>query len=152
MRQTAFTRGSAYVEFLVAIIPMLVIFWGLLQISGLLLADLVVRHAAMNAVRAAIVCDSDENTTGQSGAQTCALQAATDTTRSVSSITATRVTVNGASEQGNSPVTVSVSADYRCQLPLVGGLACSLAAGGAASTATIQRSATLPNQGHYYKF
>lgn len=152
MSQTALTRGSAYVEFLVAIIPMLVIFWGLMQVSGLLLADLVVRHAAMNAVRAAIVCDSDQNAAGDAGADTCAQQAAGDTTKAVSSITATHVVVDGASEQGNAPVTVSVSADYQCQVPLVGGLTCSLVAGGVSSTATIQRSATLPNQGHSYKF
>jgi Flp pilus assembly protein TadG len=147
-------RGAAYVEFIVAIVPMLVLFWGLLQVNGLLLADLVVRNAAMNAVRAAIVCDSDEHTSGESGAQDCAQQAAADTTKAVKSIQSVGVQIQGASSTGNAPVTATVSASYQCQVPLVAGLACGMFGGlGALSaTATFQRSATLPNQGHYYQF
>ena len=37
-------RGAAYVELLIAIMPMLILFWGLMQLNGLLLADLVVRE------------------------------------------------------------------------------------------------------------
>ena len=57
-------RGAAYVEFLIAILPMLILFWGIMQLNGLLLADLVVRHAAVHAVRAAIVCDSEVTSAG----------------------------------------------------------------------------------------
>jgi Flp pilus assembly protein TadG len=149
-------RGAVYIEFIVAIVPMLVLFWGLLQVNGLLLADLVVRNAAMNAVRAAIVCDSDEHTSGESGAQDCAKRAAQDTTGAVKSIQSGSVSVQiqGASSTGNAPVTATVSATYQCQVPLVAGLACGLfgGLGAATATATFQRSATLPNQGHYYQF
>ena len=61
MKKTSGSNGVIYVEFIIVIIPMLVLFWGVMQLNGLLLADLVVRHAAVNAVRAAIVCDSDED-------------------------------------------------------------------------------------------
>ncbi len=147
-------RGAVYVEFIVAIVPMLVVFWGLLQVNGLLLADLVVRNAAMNAVRAAIVCDSDEHTSGQSGGQDCAQQAAADTTKAVKSIQSVSVQVDGASSSGNAPVTATVSASYECQVPLVASLACGVfgGVGMGTATATIERSATLPNQGHYYQF
>ncbi len=146
--------GAVYVEFIVAILPMLVLFWGLLQVNGLLLADLVVRDAASNAVRAAIVCDSDESTSGPSGAQDCAQQAAEATTKAVKSIQSVGVQVANASASGNAPVTATVSASYDCQVPLVASVACSLFAGEGnfSSVAVIQRSATLPNQGHFYKF
>jgi Flp pilus assembly protein TadG len=146
--------GAVYVEFIIAIVPMLTLFWGLLQINGLLLADLVVRHAAVNAARAAVVCDSDEHTRGQAGAEECALEAASATTKSVKSIRAVSVTVEGASESGNAPVTATVSADYYCQVPLVSRLACALVRGDRSSLAiaTLKRKATLPNQGHYYKY
>ena len=148
------SRGAVYVEFIIVIIPMLVLFWGMMQLNGLLLADLVVQHAAVNAVRAAIVCDSDEHTHGQAGAEECAEQAAEATTKSVQSIKAVTVSVAGASETGNAPVTATVVADYSCQVPLVGGLACALFRGELTTSAiaTLHRQATLPNQGHYYKF
>jgi Flp pilus assembly protein TadG len=147
-------RGAVYVEFIVAIVPMLVVFWGLLQVNGLLLADLVVRNAAMNAVRAAIVCDSDETTSGPGAAHDCAQQAAEDTTKAVKSIQSVGVQVDGASSSGSAPVTATVSASYECQVPLVASLACGVfgGLGGGTGTATIERSATLPNQGHYYQF
>jgi Flp pilus assembly protein TadG len=153
-RPNSGNSGIIYVEFILVIIPMLVLFWGMMQLNGLLLADLVVRHAAVNAVRAAIVCDSDEHTHGQAGAEACAQQAAEATTKSVKSIKAVVVTVAGASESGNEPVTATVTADYSCQVPLVGGLACAFFRGEATTSAIaiIQRQATLPNQGHYYKF
>ena len=149
-------RGAAYVEFIVAIVPMLTLFWGMLQINGLLLADLVVRNAAENAVRAAIVCDSDQHTSGLSGATECAQQAAEATTKPIKSIEAVAVYVEGASASGNEPVTVTVAATYHCKVPLVGGIACGFlvgeGSGGVQSIATIQRKAALPNQGHYYAF
>src|SRR5262249_36995948 len=131
---------------------------GLLQINGLLLADLVVRNAAMHAVRAAVVCDSDkdvhDDNAARGRAKDCAQQAAQDVTKSVRSITTTTVDVQGAKESGTDPVTVTVYVDYHCQVPLVGAVACGLltGSGSLAATATIQRQATLPNQGHFYKF
>jgi Flp pilus assembly protein TadG len=148
-------RGAVYVEFIIAIVPLLVLFWGLLQVNGLLLADLMVRNTAIHAVRAAVVCDSDKETSGPSGARDCAQQVADELRPSVHSITAMRVEdVQGASSQGNAPVTVTIAADYQCQVPLVGAFACGVLAGGGglSSTTTIRRKATLPNQGHYYQF
>jgi Flp pilus assembly protein TadG len=154
MRQGTNDRGAVYVEFMIAIVPMLVLFWGLLQLNGLLLADLVVRNTAIHAVRAAVVCDSDKETHGKEGALHCAQQVADDLRKSVHSITTMSVDVLNASDVGNDPVTVTVSAIYHCQVPLVASLACGLFAGGGgfSSFTTIERQATLPNQGHYYKF
>jgi hypothetical protein len=52
--------GVIYVEVLVAIIPVLVFFFGLLQLALLYTSRLVVRHAAQRAVRSAVVVLEDD--------------------------------------------------------------------------------------------
>jgi Flp pilus assembly protein TadG len=149
------TRGAIYVEYAIAIVPMFVLFWGLLQLNGLLLADLVVRDAAEKAVRAAIVCDSDHETSGMSGGMQCAQQAAAETVKAVKSIAdAEVISLDGADSAGNQEVTAVVVAHYYCQVPLVAGLVCAAFRGEGSSIemATLERSAQMPNQGHYYKF
>ena len=160
------TRGAAYVEFIIAIVPMLILFWGLMQLNGLLLADLVVRHAATHAVRAAIVCDSDEHPqdAGELAApKGCAYEAAKMTLSAIKSFTppggsepSFSLQVSGASPDGNAPVTVTLRADYHCQVPLA-GFVCGFASAGAPSgdrvrVAMLTRKATLPNQGAGYSF
>jgi len=153
MTRTSDTRGAIYAEYAVAIVPMFFLFWGLLQVNGLLLADLVLRDAAIKAVRAAVVCDSDKETSGTSAAQTCAQQAVNDVIQAETSITSADVTgVAGASATGNQAVTVTVVGHYTCQVPLVGSFVCGAFGAGASGTADLTRSATLPNQGHYYTF
>lgn len=160
------TQGAAYVEFIIAVVPMLILFWGLMQLNGLLLADLVVRHAATHAVRAAIVCDSDEDAqdSGQLAApRGCSYEAAKMTLAAVKSFSppggsepSFSVRVEGASRSGNAPVTVTVSADYYCQVPLA-SFVCGFASAGIPSgdrmrVAMLSHEATLPNQGAGYSF
>lgn len=52
--------GAAYVEFLVAFVPLFVLFLGVVQVSLLFSADLVVKHAAYRATRAAVVVLDDD--------------------------------------------------------------------------------------------
>lgn len=54
------TRGAVYVEFLVAIMPVLIFFFGLLQLALIYTAQLVVQHAAARAARAAVVVLDDD--------------------------------------------------------------------------------------------
>lgn len=160
------TRGAAYVEFIIAIVPMLILFWGLMQLNGLLLADLVVRHAATHAVRAAIVCDSDAEP--QDGGQLaapkgCSYEAAKMTLSAIKSFSppgsndpAFSLEVSGASPDGNAPVTVTLRANYYCQVPLA-SFVCGFASAGTPSgdrmrVAMLTRKATLPNQGAGYSF
>jgi len=155
--------GSAYVEFLIAIVPMLILFWGVMQLNGLLLADLVARHAAVHAVRAAIVCDSQvghpESAEKLEGPGGCAYEAAKLALSAVRSFGAPDFTVRieGASRHGNAPVTATVTASYRCQVPLVSSLLCSGLIGEASGGPTargilkLTRKATLPNQGAGYE-
>jgi Flp pilus assembly protein TadG len=155
--------GAAYVEFIIAIVPMMVLFWGIMQLNGLLLADLVARHAAVHAVRAAIVCDSqvgDPQTAERLAAPGgCAYEAAKLALSAVRSFGAPDfiVRVEGASRSGNAPVTATVIASYRCQVPLVASLLCSgliRDEGGGphvSGVVTLTRKATLPNQGAGYE-
>jgi Flp pilus assembly protein TadG len=53
-------RGAVLLEFLLAIIPVLLLFLGSVQYVLLAVADLVVRHAALTGVRAAIVVLADD--------------------------------------------------------------------------------------------
>lgn len=52
--------GAVYVEFLLAFIPLFFLFLGMVQMGLLYGADLVVRHAAVTATRAAIVVIDDD--------------------------------------------------------------------------------------------
>jgi hypothetical protein len=158
------TEGAVYVEFMVALFPMMLLFFGLMQLNGLLLADLVARHAAVHAVRAAIVCDSQagspQSATELSSKGGCAWEAANMTLAAIKSFGAPdfSLTIDGASPHGNGLVTATVRASYHCHVPLAGPLLCGLVggdditkpvAGGGALVLT--RKASLPNQGANYQ-
>lgn len=53
-------RGAAYVEFLIAFIPLFIMFLGMVQMSLMYAGDLVVQHAASRAARAAVVVLDDD--------------------------------------------------------------------------------------------
>lgn len=54
------TGGAVYVEFLLAFIPLFFLFLGMVQMGLMYGADLAVRHAAVNAARAAMVVIDDD--------------------------------------------------------------------------------------------
>lgn len=150
--------GAAYVEFLVALVPMFTLFWGLVQLNGLFLADLVTQHAAVTAVRAAVVCEPDDHLQRPESGQDCADAAVREllgigsAKKTVAAIAGASVSLAGASPTGNGPVTATVRAEYRCEVPLVGWLVCGLAGGSGVGSAVIVRKATLPNQGAFYAY
>lgn len=53
-------RGAAYVEFLLAFIPLFIMFLGMVQMALMYAGDLVVQHAATTAARAAVVVIDDD--------------------------------------------------------------------------------------------
>lgn len=53
-------RGAAYVEFLLAFIPLFIMFLGMVQMALMYAGDLVVQHAASRAARAAVVVLDDD--------------------------------------------------------------------------------------------
>jgi Flp pilus assembly protein TadG len=157
------TDGAAYVEFIIALFPMMLLFFGMMQLNGLLLADLVARHAAVHAVRAAIVCDSQagaaEDASQLASKGGCAWEAANQTLAAIKSFGAPdfSLTIDGASPHGNALVTATVRASYHCHVPLAGPLLCGLVGdsitkqleGGGVLVLT--RKASLPNQGANYQ-
>lgn len=52
--------GAAYVEFIIAFMPILTLFLGIVQVVILFSADLLVKHAAYRATRAAVVILDDD--------------------------------------------------------------------------------------------
>ena len=52
--------GAAYVEFLIAFIPLFIMFLGMVQMALMYAGDLVVQHAASRAARAAVVVLDDD--------------------------------------------------------------------------------------------
>ncbi|UJR79091.1 TadE/TadG family type IV pilus assembly protein [Sandaracinus amylolyticus] len=60
MRRWGSEEGAAYVEFLLAFVPILTLFLGLVQIGLLYAGNLVVQHAAHRAVRSAMVVLDDD--------------------------------------------------------------------------------------------
>lgn len=71
--------GAVYVEFLLAFFPVLVTFLGLIQLSSILCARLVVQHAASRAARAAVVVlDDDPERYGGAARGSLAYDAATE--------------------------------------------------------------------------
>ncbi len=54
------TRGAAYVEFLLAFIPLFIMFLGMVKMALMYAGDLVVQHAATRAARAAAVVIDDD--------------------------------------------------------------------------------------------
>jgi Flp pilus assembly protein TadG len=156
------TAGAAYVEFIIALFPMMLLFFGTMQLNGLLLADLVTRHAAVHAVRAAIVCDSQAGSPQKAGQLAskggCSWEAANMTLAAIKSFGAPdfALTIDGASPSGNGMVTATVTASYHCRVPLAGPLLCGLVRDditrqGESGVLLLTRRASLPNQGANYQ-
>jgi len=59
-RPGAGTEGVAYVEFLIAFLPLFIMFMGMVQMCLMYAGDLVVQHAASRATRAAVVVLDDD--------------------------------------------------------------------------------------------
>jgi hypothetical protein len=135
---------------------MFTLFWGLLQLNGLFLADVLAQHAAVTAVRAAIVCEPDNHKERPENGQQCADASVRELLgmgghKTVASVESAQVSLEGASSTGSAPVIATVTLHYRCEVPLVGWMVCGLAGGGGAST-SIVRKAALANQGAFYDY
>jgi hypothetical protein len=152
------SRGAVYVELLVAVVPMFTLFWALLQLNGLFLADVLTQHAAVTAVRAAVVCEPDNHSERPQTGQECAdasvreLLGMDSGKKTLASIESVSVSLAGASSTGSAPVVATVTVQYRCDVPLVGWMVCGLAGPGGFASTSIVRKASLPNQGAFYDY
>jgi hypothetical protein len=154
--------GAVYVEFLIAFLPLLVLFECLLQLAALEVARLATQHAATCGARAAAVVLPDDPgqysgvPVGQAtGARREAIErAARLPLEVVGGVVETRVDIRG--PDGAEPlefgpqddVTVRVRARYRCAFPLAARIVCAPSSG----CAQLVAEATLPLQGARYVY
>jgi hypothetical protein len=150
------TRGAVLAEFVVAIFPLLTVFFVFLQISAVSIAKLMVKHSAVIGARAAAVFSNKGQNcpecTGDGEAEVNgAVRAALVNWRGkFSSVSATvddTSNTDKGSNEGYGPyglVTVTVRASYRCEVP-VGRVICP---GGVLSITEIK---SMPHQGARYK-
>lgn len=120
------TRGAVYVEFLIAFLPLFFFFLSLVQLIFVQTANLVVKHAAVKAARAAIVILHDDPKfyddvpMGQyTGSRKSAIERAAKFPLATMGGDSSQVEVKlGSSSVGRDDlVKVTVAYDYTCQVP-----------------------------------
>ncbi len=151
-------RGAVLAEFVIAVVPLLMTFFGFLQITKFFSAGFGVRHAAIVAVRAAAVYSNraNNNPGAEGDGATQARQAAGAALApwiADGSISSVNVDIEDRSSRNDpyGPVQVQVSATYNCRVPMVGRLFCS---GGRKTISTRNMagfSAQMPHQGAKYE-
>jgi Flp pilus assembly protein TadG len=152
------TRGVVYVEFIFAFLPIFLLFCGLFQLGMVQLADLVTKHAAEVATRAAIVVlPDDPNFYGGAalnhpvGARlTDITTATTETLQAIDpkpQVTLTFPSTAGGSDSRDAfgmwdLVRVQVHYTYPCRIPIGALLVC-----GADAKKTLVGESVMMNQG-----
>jgi Flp pilus assembly protein TadG len=151
-------RGAVLAEFVIAVVPLMMTFFGFMQVSKIFTAGLGVRHAAVIAARTASVYSNRANNNpgaegdGQSQARQAA-GAALAPWISDGSISSVTVNVDDRSSRDDpyGPVQVQVTATYNCKVPMMGKIMC---AGGRKTISTRNMagfSAQMPHQGAKYE-
>lgn len=157
------TRGAVYVEFLIAFMPVFMMFLGLVQLADLHQANIIVNHSAMMAVRSAVVILHDDPSyydnveMGKpSGKRLDEIKRAAMipllASRSITEYKVNLPAQAGGKDtqstiQRDDPVRVRVEAHFECRVPLVSKMMC-----GSKSIRTISAEAVLPNHGVSYSY
>lgn len=157
------TRGAVYVEFLIAFMPLFVFFLALVQLGYVEAANLVTKHAAVTAARAAIVVlpDDPKEYGGEpeekaSGKRLSDIQLAAKLPL-MALATSPDVEVRFPSSAGGSDsrvafnrderVRVQVEFHYPCRVPIGKTIVC-----GFFGNKKLMAEAALPNQGADYAY
>lgn len=149
-------RGAVYVEFLVAFLPVFFFFLSLVQFTFLQGANLVVKHAATTAVRAAIVVLHDDPShyddvpTGRAtGKRREDIERAARIPLAVLGVRPDALKLEMAeSFERDAQVTVKLEYRYRCQVPWGRSVVCSFLT----NERTLRAEATMPNQGVAWRY
>lgn len=149
------TRGAVYVEFLAVFLPLFMFFLSLVQLIFVQTASLITNHAAMTAVRAAVVVVHDDPAAyggvpegSVSGARLADIQRAAEIPLAALGPEGQGVTVDvGSSYTRDQLITVRVSYDYKCRVP--GG---ALVVCGPSGIKKLAAEASMPNQGADYRY
>jgi hypothetical protein len=151
-------RGAIYLELLISYLPVLLFFFGVLQLADVAAAHLIVQRAAGAAARAAVVVIPDDEVfyTGTElsarelkradieRAADMILRATHRLDEDSGNVELNRdMTIEHDRDRLRDPVTARVSAEYRCFARLFCGLD---------GTVTLHAEATLPYQGARYRY
>jgi Flp pilus assembly protein TadG len=137
--------GAAMVEFAIAILPILITFFGMFQWGVCAYVHLIVKHAAFVAARAEAVIHPHMP---DSGPQDDVKKGVMMLFKHVKLVKEGDVTIETTlpNPMAETLDKVTVTVNYKCGIPLGNVIAC-----GAAKTKTFTQSASFPNQGSYYQ-
>ena len=154
MKRRRGTEGAVLVEFLAVFMPLFTFFLGLVQLMYVHTANLITKHAAQAAVRAAVVVVPDDPKFIGGAPNTVSGARLAEITRAakmpLSAVTSDPGAVSVLTDSGaygpHDPITVTVTLQYQCRVPLGKLLVC----GGA--TKQLAAQATMPNQGVEWEY
>jgi Flp pilus assembly protein TadG len=119
-------RGAALVEFVVATTPLLMTFFGLMQLAKIMTAQIAFHHAANVAVRAAaVIVDNSVNPSASGKLDEVKMAAQLALGDFIRTVTVDAATVSGGTTP-NGLVTVNLTGTYKCNVPLGKTLVCGL--------------------------
>jgi hypothetical protein len=156
-------RGAIYVEFLLAFLPLFVLFLGLVQLFDLHVANVIANHAAQVTARAAVVVLPDDPAYYDGVAvgkpegkrKSAIVSAAMQTLKAARSVSEVKVTLHdgegGDAEKASfgrdDLVRVRLDVRFQCRVPLVSKMVC-----GSNNLRRLRVEATLPNQGAEFAY
>jgi Flp pilus assembly protein TadG len=143
------TEGAVMVEFLAVFFPVFGFFLGLVQLMYVHTANMITKHSAYVAVRAAVVVIPDDPSKAPGGVNNATGARKEEVERAarvpLSTLGVDRGDVNVELDRStygrDDTVTVTVTVEYGCRVPLGNLIAC----GG--NSKTLAAQATMPNQG-----
>ncbi len=141
-------RGAVLIEFIVGVVPLLMMFFTFTQVAALANAKLVVKHAALAATRAAIVIlPPNPGDNGKEDDIKAAAGLAMGVYLNDGKLVApdTQCTSQATTADPYGMVTCTVDVTYVCEIPMAKMWVC----GGSAKG--LKESMSLPNQGARYK-
>jgi hypothetical protein len=152
-RLHADTSGAVLVEFLVALMPLMITFSCFVQLSQMATAKLVVKHSAVVGARAAaVISNKNNNTPDQPKGENLAdieagVNAALGPWKKQMATVKVRVEDSSSCDDPYGMVKVTVTAAHRCLVPFGGRLMC----GAVGATHTMEQAYAMPHQGARYK-
>lgn len=145
------TRGAVLAEFVITVVPVLMMFFGWMQLAWLYTANLLAQHAANVCVRAAAVIDDKGGLNPGDNGTVEEIQTATQRAAEVQStghiFESIRCSYDNEASEADpyGTVTATVTAEYGCAVPMGRVIVC-----GPSAHKTIKKTAKLPFQGARY--
>lgn len=145
------TRGAVLAEFIITLIPVLMMLFGWMQLAWIYTANLLIQHSAVACARAAAVIDEKPFNPGDNGSvseiQTAAERAAeVQNAGKVFSGLKCEYTNEATEADEFGKVRATVTAEFNCGVPMGKFIVC-----GADAKKTLSKTAEFPFQGARYK-